>query len=1367
MKSIYQYLLLIICLIFSGIYLQAQEPTVYYSFNNNANDQSALHNDASVNGAYLTQDRFGIANRAFSFDGKQAYIQAPNDAALNSEYATVSFWINADSLPPQGEAYLISLGGWQERFKVSLPSHGKMVWTTNNTSGISDMDSGDGNVVVPGVWQHWVFVHDGTNDQIYLNGAKIAEKAVAGTLNPTTHPLGIGYNAIETGNFFKGRLDEVQIYDFALNATEIQALYDQQNTAPTVSQNIVAQYNFDNNGVDKSDFQNHASFNNATFTTDRFGFGNSAAHFNGSSSEVNAANSSVLNSGNTTIILWLKANSLPVSGESFILSNGGWQQRLKISLPSHGKVVFTTNSTSGISDMDAGTALEPGKWYQLAFTHDGTNDKIFINGVLANSKAVSGDLNPSNAPLGIGYNAIDGGNWFDGDIDDVTILNTALPDNLILDAYNAANTFPGALGNRVAEYNFAGNQNDGTILHNNAKGSATATTDRFDWANNASYFNGTDSMYADNSVQLNSPTTTISFWVKPDELPVSGESFLISNGGWQQRLKISLPSHGKVVFTTNSTSGISDMDAGDGHALSAGVWTHVAVVHDGTNDKIYINGALANSKAVSGDLNPASTPFGIGYNSVDHSNFFKGSIDDIIEFNEALDDAAIAALYGEQSNPPSIGGDLVAYYPMDGNSNDISGYNNHLNSNGAQFTNGRFGLKNHAYSISEGDSLSAPNSAQQNSAQASIAFWINANDLPPSGEYFILSNGGWQERWKISLPSHGKIVFTTNNTSGISDMDAGDGNVVTPGTWQHFVMTHDGSFDRIYLNGNKVAEKAVTGDLNNTTKPLGIGWNPIDGGNYFNGSIDEVMLYKTALTDQQVLDLYNAQNQSPAVTDSISPSAPLNLAATVNHLNINLNWLPSTDNVGVAAYNVFQNGEKVATTSRTNYTAGRLNPLTEYKFAVTAVDSSGNESIASTLSATSGEDETPDVTPPTKPGNLAGSPGAYSVLLTWEASIDDRQLIGYVVSVDGSIFDSIPGTATSILVTGLDPQTPYSFEIYAYDKAGNNSEIAELTLSTTGEVDAGEPGLVAYYPLDGNADDATPYKNNGTIGGDPQFDVPTHANGGSNYLKFDGDQDSVKINNAVQLISDYTTVAFWIQVNDINIADAESYILDFGHWNERWKISLPQHLRIVWTTNSNTTQFPNLISDMDSKDGNELVKGFWWYVVMVHDGVNDQIYINGELVNSKPAPGKLNTTDNIFCMGSNPVEGGQYFNGGLDEVKIYNKALTAEEISKLYETGTTAGIHKPDPKLGIYIKDIYPNPTQNILTINHNLPAGKSLKLRIMDAAGRQVNQINYDAGQLPAHHIQLTTKELNPGVYFINFLIDGKDLGSLRFVKQ
>ena len=93
----------------------------------------------------------------------------------------------------------------------------------------------------------------------------------------------------------------------------------------------------------------------------------------------------------------------------------------------------------------------------------------------------------------------------------------------------------------------------------------------------------------------------------------------------------------------------------------------------------------------------------------------------------------------------------------------------------------------------------------------------------------------------------------------------------------------------------------------------------------------------------------------------------------------------------------------------------------------------------------------------------------------------------------------------------------------------------------------GEAGLIANYPFDDNANDATPYLNHGTIGGNPTF--ITHTGFTGKALKFDGDRDSVIVRNAVQLISDYTSVGFWIRVDSVNIANAESYIIDFGHYD--------------------------------------------------------------------------------------------------------------------------------------------------------------------------------------------------------------------------
>src|SRR6188472_3629669 len=233
MRRSYMYYVLLLLLAFLVPDIRAQQLVANYPFNGKASDVTAFANHASVHGANLTQDRFGVANRASWFDGAQAGITAPNAPQLNSATTSVSFWVRVDELPAQGEVYLMSHGGWQERWKISLPSHGKPVWTTNHVGGISDMDSGDPTTaLVPGTWTHVLFTHGMVNDEIYINGVLANSKAVGGALNSTTHDLGIGYNAVDGGNYMKGSIDEVQLYNHPFSAFEAQNLFNEQNTPP-------------------------------------------------------------------------------------------------------------------------------------------------------------------------------------------------------------------------------------------------------------------------------------------------------------------------------------------------------------------------------------------------------------------------------------------------------------------------------------------------------------------------------------------------------------------------------------------------------------------------------------------------------------------------------------------------------------------------------------------------------------------------------------------------------------------------------------------------------------------------------------------------------------------------------------------------------------------------------------------------------------------------------------------------------------------------------------------------------------------------------------------------------------------------------
>jgi len=1373
MRRMYLWLLPAWLLLFTASVLHAQQIVAHYDFNGSAKDVSANANHASIHGASLTQDRFGRANQAFLFDGEKSYLVANNTAQLQSPTLSVSFWVRADEIPAQGEVYILSNGGWQDRWKISLPSHAKPIWTTHATSCCSDLDIGDANALVVGEWTHVVMIHDGTKDKIYANGVLANEKDAPGDLNTTTRPLGIGYDPIDGDYFFNGALDEIIIYDAALSDVEVANLYADQSTAPVVTNDLVASYSFSGNLLDGSGYANHANGKDVSFIPDQFGFGKKAVHFDGVGSGVTASNSSHLNSATTTVSFWVNATSLPASGESYIASFGGWQERWKISVPSHGKMVWTTHATSCCSDLDAGdaNALVPGTWTHAVFVHDGTMDRIFINGLLAAEKAAPGDLNSTTHPLGIGYDPIDVANYFNGSVDEFQIYNYALNDAEIGNLYAEQSTTIIDPDPLVLNIPFTGDLKDISQFENHGESAdASLTYDRFGYPNNAISIDPVTAsgVTVANSPQYNSDWTTVSFWVKMNELPATGEVYLMSFGGWQERWKLSLPSHGKVVFTTYATTCCSDMDAGDGNELVPGEWTHVVAVHGTMQDKIYINGALAASKDVGGPLHDTNYPVGIGWDPIDMGSFINGDMDEVQIYSSPLSDQEVADLYAAQSTPLVFAGDIVADYKLNGNATDDSPYHNKGDIFGANAAQDRFGRANHSMNFDGGDGISADNSPVLNSPHTTVSFWVNPNSLPATGEVYLLSFGGWQERWKISVPSHGKAVWTTHATSCCSDLDAGDGNALVPGTWTHMAMVHDGVKDYIYVNGVLANEKDAPGDLNSTVHPLGIGFDPIDVANYFDGRLDDVLIYKTALSASEIAGLYADQAADPGETDITAPDAPLGLEGTVSFTTVTLTWQPSTDGEsGIAGYNVYQDGALIGTTEETTAVIAGLTPLTSYEFGVSAVDLAGNESLASYITLVSGMDETPDITPPSTPANLAISAGANSVVFSWDASTDDTAVKGYVTFVDGAYIDSLDAETVSIFIGGLEPSTLYAFEVYAYDFAGNDSEIAFIVGTTTEPVETAEPGLVAHYPFEGNANDATPYNNHGVIGGNPTFQTVTNRpNAAGMSIVFDGDADSVLAPNAVHLISDYTTIGFWIRVDGINLDDAEAYILDFGHWSERWKISLPQHTKIVWTTNGNNVQFDEFISDMDSKDGNELVPGFWWYVTMVHDGTDDIIYLDGVEVNRKPVPTDLNSTALPLGMGNNPIDGGQFFEGSLDEVKIYNKALTSTEILQLYNTGTT-GIKDLQNELLKYVDILYPNPTTDELIIKHGFGTGQDLLIRIFDQSGRQVGSKRVAVGDMDNGYISLDVAGLANGIYSLNFVLGGNVLGSMPFVKQ
>jgi YD repeat-containing protein len=176
--------------------------------------------------------------------------------------------------------------------------------------------------------------------------------------------------------------------------------------------------------------------------------------------------------------------------------------------------------------------------------------------------------------------------------------------------------------------------------------------------------------------------------------------------------------------------------------------------------------------------------------------------------------------------------------------------------------------------------------------------------------------------------------------------------------------------------------------------------------------------------------------------DTSSPTAPGTPAvANVTTVTADVAWAPSTDNVGVSSYDVF-NGSTVLTSvsgSTPSASLVGLAPTTNYSIAVVAVDAAGNRSPASPVTAFQTTTPPPpvDVQAPTAPGTpTVGVLTATSAVLSWTPATDNVAVAAYQVSGGPTV---LTAATPDITLTGLSPVTSYTITVKALDAAGNVS----------------------------------------------------------------------------------------------------------------------------------------------------------------------------------------------------------------------------------------------------------------------------------------------------------------------------------------
>jgi len=551
---------------------------------------------------------------------------------------------------------------------------------------------------------------------------------------------------------------------------------------------------------DNSGFTNTGASTNMTWGTTAgpglFFANTSYGTFNGASSRVALTVSQLPAASEAqSIAAWVNIAALPGSASS-IVSMTGASSAIKLGLSSSQLRVLRNDGVALVST----AAPSTGTWHHVAYTWDGTNNNLYVDGVAVTSTTTHDSGAVTAAFIGATSAAAD---FFNGSIDEVRIYDRALTATDVsalafgqmpgasIATHTFNDAYSAAIGTNVADMVLA----SGTVA-----GSSTLSVEG-SWLNYGGRFTGTG------TVTLTSAAA--------ENLLSGGSSFAaltINRSGANYTLRDRL-------WIPNGT-----------FTLTAGrIQLSSYIMHVGAM-------ALA-----------AGTTFTIGTGTV---------VFDSIS-NQTLPSSVLTAYYGIRLEDPSETG-LVGYWKLDegagSSTRDSSGTGNAGTlSSAVKWTNGSnqgsFPFDNPAAASFDGASayLSAgTTSLPATNAAQTISAWVNITSA--AGTSSIVALTGASSAVKLGLSASVLRVVRNDGTALIST------TAPSTGAWHHVAYTWDGSSaNNLYVDGVAITATATAHDSGAVSGAF-IGASSASA-DFFNGKIDDVRVYNAALTATQIAQL--------------------------------------------------------------------------------------------------------------------------------------------------------------------------------------------------------------------------------------------------------------------------------------------------------------------------------------------------------------------------------------------------------------------------------------------------------------------------------------------------------------------------------
>jgi Concanavalin A-like lectin/glucanases superfamily len=553
---------------------------------------------------------------------------------------------------------------------------------------------------------------------------------------------------------------------------------------------------------------------------------------------------------------------------------------------------------------------------------------------------------------------------------------------------------------------------------------------------------------------------------------------------------------------------------------------------------------------------------------------------------------------------------------------------------------------------------------------------------------------GWDPgtgvKWFWETTPAGDLVFRADNAAGGTGLWWGNA-ILAPyaNEWTHVALTWDDGAAVEYINAEEVETGNITFRDSADATPVTIGCTDSTNNETFVGIIDEARIYNHALTQPEIQTIMLGEFPTASSPDPAD-------GAIHEDTWITLSWKPGTlavshdvylgdnfDDVNEGAGDTFSGNQMT-----TFYVAGfpgfaypdGLVPGTTYYWRIDEV----NE--AHTDSPWKGEIWSFTI-PPRKAYNPNPADGAKfiatDVTLSWAAGLKARLhsvYFGDDPNVVANATGAPPQAATTYNPGPLEPGTTYYWRVDEFD--GATVQTGDIwSFTTLPEIPITDPSLVGWWKFDegmGNiAVDWSGQGNHGAVQGDPQW-VPGQVGGA---LEFDGTDDFVDCGaNPVFNIETNITVMSWIKVQQFN----KSWQAIVTQGDNSWRLHRSGSTdNIAWGTSG--LDPTDITGTMNVNDGE------WHNVAGVYNGTQKILYVDGNIDASSDSTGSIDSSTYHVNIGENAQQTGRNWAGLIDDVRIYNKALTADEIKEAMR-GEPDLAWNPNPGNGStpYIADATP-----------------------------------------------------------------------------